>query len=285
MSRIHHTAAETFYVSTTGSNTLGDGTSGNPWASPVGAYKNLQRGHDLGGIVGHQIIVGPGVYTDSLQAVGILPGQCDVLAIIGDLSNPLNCILKPAANLGYAAAAIRGAQLYMDGFLFDESDGHNDIIVSAGQGGSLLAIGGHCQFSNIYPEYNLATAYDTGKIEFEGGFKLYGRTSAPLLPLPQCMLFAGADGQIQFNNNAGLDFQCVLELIDSPNFALSVMYSFGGDIDAEGLEYIGQFGGCPNFLAHVGGKIRYLRSDPMPGTTTYPGGPTHSGGILYDAYP
>ena len=290
----------TWHVAFDGDNATGDGSVERPWRTPQGAYTNLQRKWDMGGFVHHEVHVEGStsqadIYPDAFAAEGLLVGQRQPLFFIGDRNNPLNCKMKPDGRaqdqngyggIGYAAAALRGAQVYFDGFLFDQSYGQNDISVAAGQGGPVLIFGANCQFANISPRFNMCTAYDTGKIQFEGGFKLYRRTTPPYDgDLPQCMFFAGVEGQIGFNNDAGNYFQPVLDLVGTPQFALCVLYAYRGTVDAQGLRYSGTFGPCPDKFAHSGGVIQYLRSDPMPGTTTFAGGPAHSGGIIYDSYP
>lgn len=239
----------------------------------------------MGGIAGHRILAAPGTYTESFMPYGPLCGQSDVISIIGDTTNPLNCILKPAANTGYCMSAIRGAQIYVDGFLMDQSNGFNDTIESASN--SVLAVGANCQFSNIAPGFSMAVCYDNSKIEFEGGFTLYGRTAPPLEPSPQAMLYAAAGGIIQFNNNAGMDFPITINLHVNPNFSVAVYYCDGPGayIDSEGVSFTGAFGGCPDMFVRALGGISVFRSPPMPGTIPYPyGGGEHTGGKIITTY-
>lgn len=107
-----------FYVNPSGSDATGDGSAGNPWASPQGAYTHLQANYDL---TGHLVNVycADGLYTTSNQFTGLLVGQAGAgsLKFIGNYSNPFACQIRPDPVLrGYAFSVDKGAQCTIGGF-------------------------------------------------------------------------------------------------------------------------------------------------------------------------
>lgn len=83
MARQYLTAPQTYYIASTGSDTTGDGSSANPWATPVKAYDWCRDNLDLGGqkvtiqlktpISGSFLLSGPMVgqkYAEDLQFYG-----------------------------------------------------------------------------------------------------------------------------------------------------------------------------------------------------------------------
>lgn len=121
MSRIELTSNADFYVSTLGSDTTGDGSVTNPWASPAGAFNALYAGYDLTGHI-VTVRVADGVYTQSNQFEGLLLGQKNAgsLRFVGNYSNPYACVMRPdPIARGYAFSVNGGAAATIGGFYMD----------------------------------------------------------------------------------------------------------------------------------------------------------------------
>lgn len=272
------TAPTTFYVSPAGNDITGEGTASNPWATPGGAYDNLQRNFDMGGIAGHQVSVAPhNAYTTELTASGPLVGQNDVLVFIGSPANPVATVIRPVKVNGaskFVVNASHGAMIYLDGFCLDESFGGLDIVEAA-QGGTVVAFGRNIIFSNAAPGFNVVTASHNATITFASGFTVYAR-SIDGADGAQSLLFTSLGGMIAITNDGGqISAGGIAEIvfIGNPKFQIA-MYADGGNIDIEGVHYTDNFIG-KSYQARAGGVINAYNSQSIPGTIA---GTLHSGG-------
>jgi len=128
----------TFYVATTGNDSTGDGSSGNPWATCTGAYHKLQSRYDLNGNT-VTVNVADGTYTQGCSVSGPIVGQQGAggLRFIGNLTNPALCVIASPDNYGFGAAF--SAKFQIAGFKIDMTNGTQDMI-SVGQEGEIWII-------------------------------------------------------------------------------------------------------------------------------------------------
>lgn len=149
------TVATTFYVTTGGSDSSGQGTQALPWATPLGAYQNIQKTYDAGG---QQITISiaDGTYASSNQLHGPIVGQSTPVIFEGDLVTPANVLLQPTPGTGYAFSVQGGAQVEVEGMEFDQtnnsgSNGNDTMSISHG---SYIALGPDLIFGNNLVPWN-----------------------------------------------------------------------------------------------------------------------------------
>ena len=156
MARIELTGATTVYFDPNGSDTLGIGSSANPWQTPQGTWNNLFRGYDLCGFpLTMQATVGASpaqqIQYGALKISGRLPGQGGSVApgvvgagqpaqawgnyapvtLRGDPVQPLNAILYPPASTSELTAGLsltENAGLMIDGFTIDTGRSLSDCV-------------------------------------------------------------------------------------------------------------------------------------------------------------
>jgi len=94
--RIALSGNTSYYVATTGSDSTGNGTSGNPWATIQHAVTYIAALIDLRGYTA-TIYVADGTYTQGVVISGPFVGQGNV-HIIGDSATPANCIISTTSS-------------------------------------------------------------------------------------------------------------------------------------------------------------------------------------------
>jgi len=123
------TAATTFYVATTGSDTTGTGTSSSPWATIQHAYNTLQASYDAGGNT-ITVSVADGTYTTGLIASGSIPGQTGSstgIVFVGSINAIINVATSNSPLGAWATAqsfcfmGIGGANFTIQGFTLQNS--------------------------------------------------------------------------------------------------------------------------------------------------------------------
>ncbi|ENZ79638.1 hypothetical protein M3795_16945 [Ralstonia pickettii] len=110
------TANLTIYVATTGNDSTGNGTSGNPFATIQKAYNYIQQTYDLNGFIA-TIQVANGTYTAGLTAGGPLVGALGVTNCVvqGNTASPSSVVIN-VGNSTNCFAATRGGQITVQGF-------------------------------------------------------------------------------------------------------------------------------------------------------------------------
>lgn len=131
-------ADRTFYVSTTGNDTTGDGSSGSPWATIQHAWDVIQKYYDLNGYTA-TIQLDDGTYTNnSLSALGPVDGNKGPSSVIinGNSGTPSNVIIDcTTASLNCFNASVGGA--YTIANLKVQASGAGAYCVVTNQGGSI----------------------------------------------------------------------------------------------------------------------------------------------------
>lgn len=128
------TSNRTYYVSTTGSDTTGDGSSGNAWLTIQHAIDYCSAMLDLDKYA-LTIDVGDGTYAENVVA-RTMSGSGTV-TILGDTSNPSNVIINAPLNCFVASYCY--TPYYLKGFEF-RSSGSNRVAVSASNATSLIQV-------------------------------------------------------------------------------------------------------------------------------------------------
>ncbi len=188
--RISLTANANFYVATTGSDTTGDGSSGNPWKTLPHAYSVLYAGYDLRGYSA-TIHVADGLYPQGMTVFGRLLGQRAYydLNILGNLTNPQNVIIQPLPPPAdyYAFGAAFGAMYRFEGFKFDMSQGAQDTVNC----GKDAVLGfKNCIFGDSIHPWTDIIAYDNGQI-YQGPSVLVPKT-LPIMNYAQAMVLGAS---------------------------------------------------------------------------------------------
>jgi hypothetical protein len=105
----------TYYVSTTGSDSSGNGTSGLPWATMQHAATYIQQNVDLAGYTA-TVNVANGTYSSGVQIFGPLTGASGAtsLLFLGNPSSPSSCVISVTSANAFAAQ--QGATFTVNGF-------------------------------------------------------------------------------------------------------------------------------------------------------------------------
>lgn len=186
--RILLSAATTFYVSTTGSDVTGDGSSGSPWATRTHAYATLESQYDLGGQA-VTVNLAAGTYSDLLQIIGPIVGQNGPITFTGNCASghTQDVIIAPAFNAGYAYSVVGSrSSIRIQCQRLDQINNLNsptqdsDILVVGNR--ATAYIGNPSMFAsflgaditygcNLYP-YNDNTLLNFGYLEFDNDFQV-----------------------------------------------------------------------------------------------------------------
>jgi hypothetical protein len=132
--RTRLTANTSYYVSTSGSDSTGNGSSGLPWATIQNAVNYVQDNIDLNGFTA-TINVADGTYSPfSVSEPLVGPG---LLQVTGDIANPDNCIIS-ASGAADCIVAVYGATVSVSGFKLIGSSGNG---LHASYGGTIMVSG------------------------------------------------------------------------------------------------------------------------------------------------
>ena len=140
--RLRLTANMTFYVSTTGNDTTGNGTVGAPWATIQKAINWIYANVDSAGFK-VTISVADGTYGPAAVS-GPLPGG-GALYLVGNVANPQNCIISNSTNYTACLQVNLFAVVFFSGFKFVNSAANAGYGVQAWQSGKAYQ-NGACQY-------------------------------------------------------------------------------------------------------------------------------------------
>lgn len=198
--RIRLTADSTFYVATTGSDTTGDGTSVNPWATIQKAVNTITDKYDLAGF-NAIISVANGTYTQGVSLrqplVGAKMDGSPSLQIIGNSASPASCVISTAGDCFFTS----GGLLAIGGFRLTSSGGN---CIAAYLGGKVVILG-NIQFGSAAGNHIYAA--NTGSfvtIATAAGYTINGSAFRHF--------YATSGAEIVFGNPAGAT------LSGTPNF-------------------------------------------------------------------
>lgn len=133
MARTYLTTTKTFYIDLAGSDTTGDGSSGNPWQTAQYAVEKARSDYDYGDF-GGILKFGDGTWTVPSGLVNFCAGNGPIvggllLAMQGNIASPQNCIISlTAGQYGFVAGnKFIGT---VDGFQFTCSGGAIPLFAS-----------------------------------------------------------------------------------------------------------------------------------------------------------
>ncbi len=131
-----------YYVSSGGSDTTGNGTAAAPWATPQKAVNWIYANVDSANYK-VTINVADGTYPP-VAVSGPLPGG-GALYLVGDVAAPQNCIISSSTNYTACLQVNLFALVYFGGFKFVNSAAASGFGVQAWQSGKAY-MNGNCQF-------------------------------------------------------------------------------------------------------------------------------------------
>lgn len=168
-------ANTTFFVSTTGSDVTGNGTSGTPWQTIQNAFNQIYQNYDLAGFT-VTIQLANGTYTAGVLWDGLFLGQIGPIVLSGNTSNP---DLVRIYVVGAACFHFRyGANIFVQGFRLQCG------LSGVGFGGMMAEFGGYishdfCWFdamagcNHMFANYGTITCFNPLLAAF-GHYWIYG---------------------------------------------------------------------------------------------------------------
>ena len=150
--RVLLSTATAFYVSTTGSDSTGTGTSGAPWATLQHAATYVYNNLDLAGNT-VTINVANGTYTGGVLVPGSFTGASGPLGVVfsGNTATPASCIVDVTGAACFAA--VNGARFLVTGFRLISTSG------SAPAGYGLYAGAGGSEIGFDHIDFNACTSH------------------------------------------------------------------------------------------------------------------------------
>jgi len=158
------------YVATTGSDSTGDGSSGNPWATLQYAYDYIQSHFDLSGQA-VTINVATGTYAGVNVAIPTVGGN---VTFLGNTTTPDNVLISATSSNCFQVglAAVAGCQINVEGFKLiatgSGDQGHGIAIGAGGVVGFKNIDFGACSVAHIWCGAN-ALAFALGAYTISGG--------------------------------------------------------------------------------------------------------------------
>ena len=233
----------TYYVSPppTGSDTTGDGSSGNPWATIQYAVTWVQSHLDLAGFTA-TIEVAHGTYTDPILLAGAPmgttgPGQ---IIIMGDAADNTAVLFHCIGNDCIDVQA--GSSIWVKNITLQStaSGGSGGDALGASSGGELLM--SNCNFATCSGNHMYATA--GGSIIIMGNYDISGGA--------QCHAQAATEGYIEMSSYPDRHVAGVVS--GNPNFSGGFVVAGAGSISASDNDFTGSATG-PRYDAHLNGVI------------------------------
>lgn len=251
--RISLTANLILFVSTTGSDSTGTGTSGNPYATAAHAYAIAQQNYDFMGQFTLTINHADGTYSTAFSATNPLVGQISSVTLNGNSVTPSNVLYSTSANCIFAGG---GATIIFQNMKVTSSGG--SCIASSGA--SIITTGVGVIFGSASTAHIVAS--NGGQIAIGSNYTIAGNAISHY----QCL---GA-GSNMFGGSV------TVTLSATPAFTQFALASGLGEIGITGVTYSGSATGARYsallnaVIATNGGGANYF-----PGNSV---GSTGSGG-------
>lgn len=200
--RILFTGDSTFNIATTGSNATGDGSPGNPWATPQHAIDVLCSSFDFANYTA-TIQLADGIYSGGVTIVGPLVGQFGARKLIlqGNMVSPGNVAINMSSGSAFNVAAAGG--LYVQGIIIT---GNYSYGMYASGGGVILfgdlQFAGNCSGAHRYADtygiimalanYSIAGNAGSHYLAVTGGVMEDGTINTTLFGTPAFTTFAAS---------------------------------------------------------------------------------------------
>jgi hypothetical protein len=241
-SRTFLTAHKYVYISPTGSDTTGDGTNANPWATLQYAWDTIQAFTDYAGF---QVTcqMADGTYHGSLEAAGVSIGATQTGAFIvrGNVSNNAAVVLNVTGDnalTAYASASFTVQHLTV---MSTTSGGEGGAGIAATYGGVVIigpgVVFGACSGNHMY-----ATA--GGSIIATAGYTISAGA--------QAHAEASTGGYIELSEEGGPTY--AITLTGTPNFSNAFAIAYMGNLASSNNTFSGAATG-PKYLAELNGVI------------------------------
>lgn len=228
------TANTTYYIATTGNDTTGAGTVGNPWKTLQKAWNYLQANIDFAGFT-VTIQIADGTYTEAFVASGIMPGQATPgnLIINGNSTTPANVLVTSATQSAIDAV---GAKFRIQYMKLTTTGGGNNCLTA--ESGSVIELGGGIQFGACVSGHIDVGSHSIVSVGAE--YTINGNAAYHILVPDGGLLVTGS-----FTHT----------LTGTPAFSQQfVNAALGGEVNASNTTYSGAATGT-RFLSQNGGMI------------------------------
>lgn len=245
------TAGTSFYVTTTGNDSTGNGTAALPWLTIQHAIDYISANIDTGGFTA-TVNVADGTYTDAVLVTSSFTGGGTVL-LNGNTTTPTNCIVSCT---GTCIRAQNSGVLSIQGFSLVSSSGHGVLATNGG----IINITGKMNYGTTGGGQSAHIAAGVGGLvsitsndTVNGGGAYHW--------------YADYASKIVSTNNTTV-------ITGSPTFTLQFVRSSGAScIFASGDTFTGGITGV-SYIASANGVIDTLGTGAFPGTA----GSTATGG-------
>ncbi len=256
--RTQLTAATTFYVSPSGSDSNDGLTLATAWLTLQHAWDTLFKSYDLQGFAVTVLMdVAGGYYSTGLAAYGTLPGSQGPSSLVFSALNPASppgVLVAPSVGSPFVAAD-GAAYTLLDGIDVDGSISNADCIsIGAGSEIALSAPGKMHWFRNAGAgPFNHASVAYGGKLQVNGNYTLRGGA--------QCHILSGDGGHVYYNTdgNPGL---IGVTVTGAPTFRAAFMGAVNaGTVNCQAVAFSGAAHG-PTYMAKMGGILSVGTTNP-----------------------
>jgi hypothetical protein len=208
--RFRLTGNLTVYIATTGNDTTGTGTSGNPWATLQHAFNYMQTNYDCDGYT-ITIQMAAGTYANNLVAAGALVGQNgNNLIIQGNVGSPSTVVLSTGATV--CITATFGANIVVQGITLTSTGSSliTGAAMAATNAGSISFT--TVVFANAFVHLytNTGTIYATGNYSITGSatYHAWANFSGLIDTISITVTLTGTPVFTAFANVTAGQFQC-----------------------------------------------------------------------------
>ena len=252
-----------FYVSTTGNDSTGNGTSGSPWATLQKAANYVQTNYDLNGYT-VTVNVASGTYAGvTVNGAFVGATASNSFQFLGNTTTPTNVIISTSTADCFKADF--GAVFAVAGFQVTCSGGHNGIYADHNSG---IIINGNMNFASCGG--NHVASSDGSWTGFATGSGAAGSSGISYT------ISGGAASHVAaWENGRAYVANCTVTLSGTPAFSTAFAYAFscgvipcGGDTfsgSATGSRYYATANGVIN---SAGGGSSYLPGNSAGTTAT-----------------
>lgn len=245
-SRILLTGSANYYVATTGNDSTGDGSSGNPWLTIEHAINYIIENIDT---AGNSVTIN--VANGSYAAGGTLPGPLvgsGLLLIVGDTGSPSSCsIAVTSLSDAFPFTALQCGIMSVDGFEISNSVGYGAGAVNGGR----LFVGPHMIYGACLT--NQLIAQDAGSyLNITPGYAISGSAGQHIGSNTGAQIINSGTGTVTLTGTPAYSSAFVSCDINS----ISVLTGITWSGSATGVRFIVDHGGV--IITGTGGNLTYF---------------------------